>query len=58
MDEGYARSIRSRSETFLTRRNRKLQEKMRHFAAELHTCLVGGKRIDTSKPLQAMAGSV
>ena len=26
---------------------------MRHFAAELHTYLVGGKRIDTSAPLRA-----
>ena len=37
---------------WLLRRNRKLHEKMKHFAGELHTCLVGGKRIDTSKPLQ------
>jgi biopolymer transport protein ExbB len=37
---------------WLLRRNKKLQEKMKHFAAELHTCLVGGKRIDASAPLQ------
>ena len=38
---------------WLLRRNKKLQEKMRHFAAELQTYLVGGKRIDTSAPLRA-----
>jgi biopolymer transport protein ExbB len=37
---------------WLLRRNKKLQEKMKHFAAELHTCLVGGKRIDASAPLK------
>lgn len=36
---------------WLLRRNRNIQEKMKHFAADLHTCLVGGKRIDTSVPL-------
>jgi biopolymer transport protein ExbB len=37
---------------WLLRRNKKLQEKMKHFAAELHTCLVGGKRIDPAAPLR------
>jgi biopolymer transport protein ExbB len=37
---------------WLLRRNKKLQEKMRSFAAELHTYLVGGKRIDMNAPLQ------
>ena len=37
---------------WLLRRNKLLQEKMKRFAADLHTYLVGGKRIDTSVPLQ------
>jgi biopolymer transport protein ExbB len=37
---------------WLLRRNKKLQEKMKSFAADLHTYLVGGKRIDVSAPLQ------
>jgi biopolymer transport protein ExbB len=37
---------------WLLRRNKKLQEKMKHFAAELHTFLVGGKRMDVSAPLR------
>jgi biopolymer transport protein ExbB len=41
---------------WLLRRNKKLQEKMKHFAAELHSCLVGGKRIDTAAPLRRPAG--
>ena len=41
---------------WLLRRNKKLQEKMKHFAAELHTCLVGGKRIDQTAPLRRPAG--
>jgi biopolymer transport protein ExbB len=40
---------------WLLRRNKKLQEKMKHFAAELHTCLVGGKRIDAAAPLRRQA---
>jgi hypothetical protein len=40
---------------WLLRRNKKLQEKMKHFAAELHTCLVGGKRIDAAAPLRRAA---
>jgi biopolymer transport protein ExbB len=43
---------------WLLRRNRKLQEKMKHFAAELHTYLVGGKRIDTAAPLRKAVGRV
>jgi biopolymer transport protein ExbB len=41
---------------WLLRRNKKLQEKMKHFAAELHTYLVGGKRIDTAAPLRRTVG--
>lgn len=37
---------------WLLRRNKKLLEAMRHFAADLHTYLVGGKRMDTAAPLQ------
>jgi biopolymer transport protein ExbB len=40
---------------WLLRRNKKLLEAMRAFAADLHTCLVGGKRIDVSAPLQRPA---
>jgi biopolymer transport protein ExbB len=40
---------------WLLRRNKKLQEKMKSFAADLHTYLVGGKRIDMSAPLQRTA---
>lgn len=36
---------------WLLRRNRSIQEQMKHFAADLHTSLVGGRRIDTSVPL-------
>jgi biopolymer transport protein ExbB len=41
---------------WLLRRNKKLQEKMKLFAADLHTYLVGGKRIDTSAPLRRKSG--
>jgi biopolymer transport protein ExbB len=41
---------------WLLRRNKKLQEKMKHFTAELHTYLIGGKRIDTRAPLRRTAG--
>ena len=41
---------------WLLRRNKQLQEKMKRFAADLHTYLVGGKRIDTSVPLQRGVG--
>ena len=40
---------------WLLRRNKQLQEKMKRFAADLHTYLVGGKRIDTSAPLKRAA---
>jgi biopolymer transport protein ExbB len=40
---------------WLLRRNKKLQEKLKSFAADLHTYLVGGKRIDVSAPLQRAA---
>jgi biopolymer transport protein ExbB len=36
---------------WLLRRNRNIQEKMKFFAAELHTYLVGGARFDTAAPL-------
>jgi biopolymer transport protein ExbB len=36
---------------WLLRRNRGIQEKMRHFAADVHTYLVGGARMDTRSPL-------
>lgn len=36
---------------WLLRRNKKLLERMRAFAADLQTCLVGGKRLDTGLPL-------
>ena len=34
---------------WLLRRNKQLHEKMKRFAADLHTYLVGGKRIDTAR---------
>jgi biopolymer transport protein ExbB len=37
---------------WLLRRNKQIQESMKRFAADLHTYLVGGKRIDTRVPLQ------
>ena len=40
---------------WLIRRNKKLLERMRAFAADLQTYLIGGKRIDTSLPLQRTA---
>jgi biopolymer transport protein ExbB len=40
---------------WLLRRNKQLHEKMKRFAADLHTYLVGGKRIDTSIPLKRAA---
>jgi biopolymer transport protein ExbB len=40
---------------WLLRRNKKLQEMMKRFAADLHTYLVGGKRIDMNAPLQRAA---
>ena len=41
---------------WLLRRNKQLHEKMKRFAAELHTYLVGGKRIDSNEPLQRPVG--
>lgn len=43
---------------WLLRRNKQLHEKMRRFSADLHTYLVGGKRIDTSVPPQRVVGRV
>jgi biopolymer transport protein ExbB len=40
---------------WLLRRNKKLQEKMKRFAADLQTYLIGGKYIDTSAPLRRQA---
>jgi biopolymer transport protein ExbB len=40
---------------WLLRRNKLLHEKMKRFAADLHTYLVGGKRIDASAPLKRAA---
>jgi biopolymer transport protein ExbB len=40
---------------WLLRRNKKLLEGMRQFAADLQTYLVGGKRMDTNKPLRRPA---
>jgi biopolymer transport protein ExbB len=36
---------------WLLRRNRDLQEKMKHFSGELHTYLIGGARIDYQVPI-------
>lgn len=41
---------------WLLRRNKKLLESMRQFAADLQTYLVGGKRMDPSVPLRRVAG--
>jgi biopolymer transport protein ExbB len=40
---------------WLLRRNKALQEKMKHFAADVHSYLVGGARFDTSAPLPRIA---
>lgn len=37
---------------WLLRRNRKINETMKHFASDVHAYLVGGKRIDTRAPLR------
>ena len=42
---------------WLLRRNRALQEKMKLFAADVHSCLVGGARFDTSAPIARSAPS-
>ncbi len=36
---------------WLLRRNRSIQEKMKHFAADVHTYIVGGARFDAAAPL-------
>jgi biopolymer transport protein ExbB len=40
---------------WLLRRNKTILSAMRHFAADLHTYLIGGKRIDVSAPLREAA---
>ena len=42
---------------WLLRRNRALQEKMKLFAADVHSYLVGGARFDTAAPLARITGS-
>lgn len=42
---------------WLLRRNRSLQEKMKLFAADVHSYLVGGARFDTAAPLARVAAS-
>ena len=42
---------------WLLRRNRALQEKMKLFAADVHSCLVGGARFDTAAPLARVSAS-
>lgn len=37
---------------WLLRRNRGIQEKMKHFAADVHTYIVGGARFDVNAPLK------
>jgi len=37
---------------WLLRRNRSIQEKMKHFAADVHTYIVGGARFDAHAPLK------
>lgn len=40
---------------WLLRRNKALQEKMKHFAADVHSCIVGGARFDIAAPLARAA---
>ena len=42
---------------WLLRRNKQLHEKMKRFAADLHTYLVGGKRIDANAPFATAVAS-
>lgn len=42
---------------WLLRRNKNIQEKMKYFTADLHSCLVGGARFDTSTPLLWVAAT-
>ena len=36
---------------WLLRRNKALQEKLKHFAADVHSCIVGGARFDIAAPI-------
>ena len=40
---------------WLLRRNKSLQEKMKHFAADVHSYIVGGARFDTAAPVARAA---
>ena len=40
---------------WLLRRNKALQEKMKHFAADVHSCIVGGARFDIAAPIARAA---
>ena len=40
---------------WLLRRNKAIQEKMKHFAADVHSCIVGGARFDITAPLARAA---
>lgn len=42
---------------WLLRRNKALQEKMKHFAADVHAYIVGGARFDTAAPMARAATS-
>ncbi|MFC4309286.1 MotA/TolQ/ExbB proton channel family protein [Steroidobacter flavus] len=42
---------------WLIRRNKAIQEQMRLFAADVHSCLVGGARFDTSTPVSRVAAT-
>jgi biopolymer transport protein ExbB len=42
---------------WLLRRNRAIQEKMRLFAADVHSYLVGGARFDTATPVARTAAN-
>jgi biopolymer transport protein ExbB len=42
---------------WLLRRNKALQEKMKHFAADVHSCIVGGARFDVAAPIARVAMS-
>lgn len=43
---------------WLLRRNKAIQEQMKHFIADVHTCLVGGTRFDNSAPLRRAPATV
>jgi biopolymer transport protein ExbB len=42
---------------WLLRRNRNIQEKMKHFGADVHSYLVGGARFDTGTPVLRVAAA-